>query len=106
MCERRHRTDGPQSGRRFDRWGRTNLYFAAILEIDGRTEHHRVARLDAVADLDFRPEVANFGDLAAVHDAVLDHEHMEAVAVEDDRPCRHDQRRPPARDLELDRAVG
>src|SRR6267142_6264278 len=88
-----------QSGRSFRRRGRTNLYFAAILEVDGRSEHHLVALLDALADLDLGSEVANFGDLAAVHDAVLDHEHVEAVAVEDDRPRRHDQRRRPARDL-------
>src|ERR1700730_2351675 len=95
----------PQSGRRFDRWSRTNLYFATILEVDRRTEHHLVALLDAVADLDLGSEVADFGDLAAVREAVLDHEHMEAVPVEDDGPCRHDQRRGPARDFEFDRAV-
>src|SRR5437899_4761733 len=106
MFEPRHRTEGAHSGRSFGRWGRTNLYFAAILEIDGRTEHHLVALFDAVADLDLCPQVSNFGDLAAVRDAVLDHHHVKAVAVEDDRTRRHDQRRRPARDLELDRAVG
>ena len=46
---------------------------------------------DPVADLDLRSQVASFSDLAAVHDAVLDHEHVEAIAVEDDCSCRHDQ---------------
>src|SRR6267143_1905986 len=80
-----------RSGRSFGRRGRTNLYFAAILEVDGRSEHHLVALLDALADLDLGSQVANFGDLAAVHDAILYDEHMETVAVEDDRPRRHDQ---------------
>ena len=80
-----------QSGCSCGRWGRANLHFAAILEIDGRGEHNPFALLDTVADLDLRTEVANFGDLPAVHDTVLDHQHMEAVAVEDDRPRRHDQ---------------
>jgi hypothetical protein len=39
------------SGRSFGRRGRANLYFAAILEIDGRGEHDLVALLDAVAEL-------------------------------------------------------
>ena len=42
------------------------MYFAPIFEVDGWTEHHLVPRLDAVADLDLGPEVAHFGDLAAV----------------------------------------
>jgi hypothetical protein len=50
-----------------------------------------VAFFDPVADLDLRSQVASFSDLAAVHDAVLDHEHVEAIAVEDDCSCRHDQ---------------
>jgi len=31
---------------------RANLYFAAILEIDRRSEHHLIVLLDAPADLD------------------------------------------------------
>ena len=32
----------------------------------------------------------------------FDQQHMETVSVEDDRPRRHDQRRRPTRDLELE----
>ena len=46
---------------------------------------------DALADLDPRSQVASFSDLAAVHDAVLHHKHVEAIAVEDDSSCRRDQ---------------
>src|SRR5205809_3242594 len=49
-----------------------NPYLAPVPEIDWRSKDHLVARFDAVADLDLGPEVAHFGDLAAVHDAVLD----------------------------------
>jgi hypothetical protein len=83
--------NGPMSGRSFGRWARADLYFVAIIEIDGRTEHDLVALLDAVADLDLGSKVANFSDLAAVRDAVLNHQDVEAVAVEDDRPRGHDQ---------------
>jgi hypothetical protein len=87
------------------RRSRANLYFAAILEIDRWGEDYPVSLLDAVADLDLCPEVADFGDLAAVRDTGLDDRYVEAVAVENDRPRRHDQGRRPVRDLELDRAV-
>ena len=70
---------------------RANLYFAAIFEIDGGSDHDLVALLDAVANLDLCPEVADFGDLSAVRDTVLDDQHMKAVAVEDNGSCRHDQ---------------
>ena len=36
------------------RRGRTNPYFAAILEVDGWSEYDLVALVDALADLDFR----------------------------------------------------
>jgi hypothetical protein len=36
-------------------------------------------------------EVAHVGNLAAMHHAVLDHWHVETVAIEDDRACRHNQ---------------
>jgi len=39
----------PQSGHSFGRWGRPDLYLAAILEVDRRTEHPLVALLDAGA---------------------------------------------------------
>ena len=67
------------------------MHFAAILEINWRGKHHLIALLDAPANLDLGSPVANFSDLAAAHDPVLDYKHMEAVAIEDDRPCRHDQ---------------
>lgn len=43
-----------------------NPYLFTISPIDRRSQHHLVARLDAVTDLDLGPEVAHFGDLAAV----------------------------------------
>jgi hypothetical protein len=65
----------------------SDLYFTAILEIHWRIKHHLVA----IADLNCRSQVANLSDLAAFGDAILDHQRVEAVAVENDRPCRHDQ---------------
>src|SRR5215472_10706661 len=72
-------------------WGRTNLYFAAILKIHRRSEHDLVSLFDAVADLDLGTEVASFGDRATVRDTVLDDQHAQSVTVEDDCRCRHDQ---------------
>jgi hypothetical protein len=51
---------------------RANLYFAAIFEIDRWSEDHPLSLLDAVAELDLCPEVADFDDLAAVRETVLD----------------------------------
>jgi len=86
------------------RWS-ANLYLAAIPQIDRRGKHHLVAGLNTVANLDFSPEVAHFGDLAAVHHAVLDHQHVETISVENDCPGRYDQGRRLARNLELHRAI-
>ena len=67
------------------------MYFAAILEIDGRSEHDLVSPFNAVTDLDLGPKIANFSDLAAVRDTVLNHQNVETVPIEDDGTCRHDK---------------
>jgi hypothetical protein len=50
------------------RRSRANLYFAAIFEIDRWSEDYPLSLLDAVAELDLCPEVADFDDLAVVRD--------------------------------------
>ena len=61
------------------------------MELDRRVEHHFVAVLDAVADLDLGSEVACDLDLADMSDAVLDDRDLEPVPVEDDRSGGNDE---------------
>jgi hypothetical protein len=61
----------------------TRLDPAALDEVDRRVEDHLIARLNAVARLDLRSEIARHRYLSNMRDTILDHGDVQPIAVED-----------------------
>src|ERR1700733_6113840 len=86
-------------------WLCLNLHLAAVGEIDYRPQYDLIARLDAGANLDLRPEIACHRDLVQMRHTTRGNSHLQAIAVEDHGIGGDDQRRRFSRNMQVHRAI-
>src|SRR3984893_11631503 len=81
---------------------RLGFHLAALDEVDLGIEDDHVTFLDAVAYFHLRSQIPCHGHFSDVGVTTLDHGDLQAVAIENDRLGRHQNRRRVMRNVKLD----